>query len=249
MRAGLEKSISSLILQNQRKDVEFIIVDGLSIDGSDKVITKYGAYIDKILIEKDKGIFDAMNKGINLASGEYIYFLNSGDEFASNDVIRLVIKELENSKTDYQIYSGNVKVFRLGNSLGVLDLDPWIVHQSAFVKSSLMREFLFDPEYRIFGDLDLWTRLSVKNRYDFYKMDIDIANMELDGVGSDPEFTFKRLKDKCYYARKHKKYLNFIGSAVSEIIGYFVYIVFGRVFYFKKFSKNMQKIKVLIKNI
>ena len=76
MRAGLEKSIKSLISQDQNKYIEFIVVDGLSTDGSQDVIKQYKDHIDVIKIEKDTGIFHAMNKGVDLATGQYIYFLN-----------------------------------------------------------------------------------------------------------------------------------------------------------------------------
>ena len=98
MKDGLKKSIKSLMAQNLKGDIEYIVVDGASTDGSLEIIESYKNNIDKALVEKDNGIFDAMNKGIKLASGEYIYFLNSGDEFASENILKTIVEKIESTK-------------------------------------------------------------------------------------------------------------------------------------------------------
>jgi len=84
-------------------------------------------------------------------------------------------------------------------------------------------------------------------KYQFYKIDKIIANMEVDGIGSNPRFAFKRLKDKKHYAIKHKRYLNYIGSYVSETIGYTIFKIFGEKYYYYTYSKHMQTLKKVIK--
>ena len=247
MKDGLENSIKSLIAQNQRNDIEYIVVDGLSSDGSQDIIEKYAEYIDIIKIEKDFGIFDAMNKGIQLATGEYIYFLNSGDEFASDDVLKTVIQNINDTNSIYNIYAGDVATFRFGKYIGIANLYPWIVHQSAFVRTSLMKEYRFDSNLKIFGDLDFWRRLYEDKKYKYYKIDKIIANMELDGIGSNPRYIFKRLKDKKYYAKKHNDYSNLLAAYIIGILGFISFRLFGEKFYYHTFSKIMQNIKKIIR--
>ena len=248
MKQGLEKSIKSLISQNEKDSVEYIVIDGLSTDGSQDVIDQYRDYIDVVKIEKDMGIFDAMNKGIELATGEYVYFLNSGDEFASGDVLSMVMKEMRSDNSVNSIYSGDVATFRFGEFIGIANLYPWIAHQSAFVKATLMKEYKFDSKFKVFGDLDFWRRLDGDKKYEYKKINKVIASMELDGVGSNPRFILTRLKDKRYYAKKHRDYGRLLGSYVVGIFGYLVYIIFGEYVFHNVYSKNVQEVKGKIRS-
>ena len=169
MKSGLENSIKSLISQNQKNNIEYIVVDGLSSDGSQDVIEQYKGYIDVIKIEKDTGIFNAMNKGVELSTGEYIYFLNSGDEFTSNNVLKKVIEEINQDNSLHDVYSGDVATFRFGKYIGIANVSPWIAHQSAFVKTLLMKEYKFDSNFKIFGDLDFWRRLYNDKKFTYQK--------------------------------------------------------------------------------
>jgi acetyltransferase-like isoleucine patch superfamily enzyme len=247
MKDGLENSIKSLMSQNQEDNLEYIVVDGLSFDGSQDVIEQYKKHIDIIKIEKDTGIFDAMNKGIELATGEYIYFLNSGDEFASNDVLKSILHEIDSTQSNHAIISGDVATFRFGKYIGIANLHPWIVHQSAFVKTSLMKEYKFDANLKIFGDLDFWRRLHENKKYNFYKLDKVIANMEIDGIGSNPRFIFNRLKDKKYYAKKHKDYSNLFAAYIIGSLGFISFKLFGEEFYYHTFARIIQNIKKVIR--
>ena len=100
----IEKTIKSLLGQ-LNEEVEYIIVDGFSTDKTLEIIRKYEERIDKFISEKDLGIYDAMNKGINLSSGEYIFFLNAGD-ILNCDVINKILELLKKRKIDF-LY-GNV---------------------------------------------------------------------------------------------------------------------------------------------
>ena len=92
-RDGLRKTIESVVKQTY-KDFEYIIIDGGSTDGSVDVIKEYADKIDYWVSEPDKGIYNAMNKGIDVAKGEYCIFMNSGDVFFSNDVYNEVYEDL-----------------------------------------------------------------------------------------------------------------------------------------------------------
>ncbi|MFT4304483.1 MAG: glycosyltransferase, partial [Candidatus Woesearchaeota archaeon] len=95
----IEKTIKSVINQ-KNKNFEYIIIDGESSDDTLKIINKYKKFINKIISEKDNGIFEAMNKGIDFAKGDIIYFLNSDDFLLNNNIINKIQKIFEKNQLD-----------------------------------------------------------------------------------------------------------------------------------------------------
>ena len=83
----VERTIQSVISQGNRPEIEYIIIDGASQDGTLAIVEKYRANIDILVSEPDRGIYDAMNKGIQQATGDYLIFMNAGDSFASNHTL------------------------------------------------------------------------------------------------------------------------------------------------------------------
>ncbi|PCJ15895.1 MAG: glycosyl transferase [Candidatus Cloacimonadota bacterium] len=247
MKDGLEATIKSVLNQSEASNIEFIVIDGGSDDGSIEVIEKYKSKIDIIKIEGDKGIFDAMNKGINLSNGKYCYYLNSGDEFASNDVLEVVINTITETNSEYNIIHGSVATYRFNEYIGLSKSYPWLAHQSAFVKRDLLLDYRFDESLKIFGDLDLWTRLRKDGKYICYEVDKVIANMELDGIGSNPKYILFRLQDKFTFAKKHSDFGNFIETFVVAIVGYFVFKIFGEKFYYHHYISILERFKRIIK--
>ena len=95
--AGLQRTIDSVVCQTWH-DYEWIIIDGGSSDGSKELIEQYQEYITYWCSEPDKGIYNAMNKGIDHAHGDYLIFMNSGDAFASKKCIRKSVRESHHSR-------------------------------------------------------------------------------------------------------------------------------------------------------
>ena len=93
----LEDTIQSVITQTY-KNVEYIIVDGKSTDGTMDIVNRYREHIHTIVSEPDKGLYDAMNKGIDLATGDYLCFLNAGDELHEDDTLQLIVHSLNGEK-------------------------------------------------------------------------------------------------------------------------------------------------------
>lgn len=158
----LEKTILSVINQSC-KDYEYIIIDGNSTDNTVAIIRQYEKHLTSWLSETDNGIYDAMNKGIRLASGRWIIFMNSGDEFADSNVLQSVVDAtLNDDKSD--ILYGDIGV-RRGDELVLRTSIPpcnkqrmHFCHQAAFTKTILMKEMLFDTRYKMSADLHFFKR-------------------------------------------------------------------------------------------
>ena len=167
----IEKCINSVINQSY-KDIEYIIIDGNSSDNTKSIIQKYKNQIDILLSEKDNGIWDAMNKGINLATGDIIGFLNSDDVYYPN-AIQTVVDYFKNKQIDFLF--GTVKKYKLMHKY-----NPKIIKWSFgfytshsigfFIKLEKHKEIGIYNSKFLSADLDF-----------FYKM---IVNYKLKGVST-----------------------------------------------------------------
>ena len=162
---NIEKTIKSIISQKS-KNVEFVVIDGKSNDGTIKVINKYQNKIDKIIIEKDNGIYHAMNKGIKFSTGKYIGFCNSGD-LINKGGIKAIIKSLLNNTdvlfaTVKRHYLGKT-VIKSGFDLKRLNynFDFATSHSTGFyVKLKFHKTLgLYDTSFKCSSDYDFYYRL------------------------------------------------------------------------------------------
>jgi len=168
--AGIEKTILSIINQTYR-ELEYIIIDGGSTDGTIDIINKYKDRITRWLSEPDNGLYDAMNKGLSLASGDYVWFINSGDQVYATDTIDKMVRSSDIPPDIY--YGGTIVIDAEGNEIGDRRLKPphrlsWksfkkgmlVCHQSVVVRRSIAPEY--DLKYRIAADID-WIIRVTKN--------------------------------------------------------------------------------------
>jgi glycosyltransferase involved in cell wall biosynthesis len=108
-KKGLERTIKSVLCQ-RFTDFEFIVVDGVSSDGSQEFILEHQSKITKVIIEKDNGVYDAMNKGLAHATGKYIQFLNSGDSLKDEHALESIAKQVNGEDmiyTDVELLEGD----------------------------------------------------------------------------------------------------------------------------------------------
>ena len=162
----MRKTIESVISQTFT-DFEYIIIDGGSTDGSVEIIKQYADKITYWVSEPDKGIYNAMNKGILQAKGEYCQFLNSGDTLYSNtvlsDIFEINLAEDIIIGGTLNLFTDNTKILskgrvyahlRKGQSLTLFDLyGGAIPHQSSFIKCNLFNKYgLYDESYKIVSD-------------------------------------------------------------------------------------------------
>lgn len=162
----IERTILSVIaLKRAMKDVEYIIVDGDSTDRTIGVVSKYKEYIDRIISEPDKGIYDAMNKGVGFASGEWICFMNSGDMFYKPEALADLHSVFQQAVNKLVVYGnwimdfGKDKVPMKAEPIKLLQYRMVFNHQASFVKTAELRLHPFDLQYRIVADFNFFYHL------------------------------------------------------------------------------------------
>lgn len=163
----LENTILSVINQTY-KNIEYIVVDGASTDGTIDLINKYCEKIACFFSEPDNGIYDAMNKGIKLASGDYVYFLNAGDVLFDADVLRTIAYYLDGKSVYYgDAYTrdslGDIQGFRIGPFSKYRLARTNICHQAIFYPTEWISKDLYNLKYRLLADyvmnIKLWRRV------------------------------------------------------------------------------------------
>lgn len=182
-KIGLEKTIKSVLSQTY-KDIEYIIVDGGSTDGSREIIENYKENITWWCSESDSGVYNAMNKGIMHANGDYINFMNSGDCFYDDDVLSKIASFNPNADVLYgnwvRWYNSEKKTFSqapLKISVSFFFRGDNICHQAMFVRSTVHRVEKYNERFRILADWDLWQRLAMHNR-SFQLLPIIVCNFD-----------------------------------------------------------------------
>lgn len=207
------------ILGQTHNDYEVIIVDGASTDNTLEVIKNYRENFGRRLrwkSEADKGIYDAMNKGIDLARGEWLYFMGSDDSLYSNDVFEKISKEVRKNDLDViygsvmwgntgKVYDGRFSLFKL--------MRKNICHQAIFFKRSVFQRFgKYDLKYRVLADyvfnMQWFSDDSVKRKY----INMIIANYSLEGqssASSTPDEQFKKDRGKLMEKYFPKDYIAF----------------------------------------
>ncbi len=169
--ATIRDTIESVLSQSY-PDIEYIIVDGASSDGTMSIIKEYGDKIAKVVSETDRGIYDAMNKGICLASGGFIGMLNSDDVFASTDTISDLVKFLSSSVNLDGAYGDLLYVQKKNietviRSYSSKYFSPWQIrfglilpHPTLYVKPVLFKKMgLYKLNYRVAADFEMITRI------------------------------------------------------------------------------------------
>jgi glycosyltransferase involved in cell wall biosynthesis len=210
----IEKTITSVINQTY-PNLEYVIVDGGSDDGTLEIIKKYGSSISQWISEPDEGIYDAMNKGINLSSGDWLIFINSGDSFSDADVLEKIINilnEEKNTSGNTGLIYGNALVvneelgieYKLGKKIkGIRDFyfsfdkQP-VCHQAVLFYRSLFKEIgPYDRSYILLGDYEWFIRFfSGKRGYIAKYINADIVKFQMDGL------SFKMLEQALFEKKK-----------------------------------------------
>lgn len=178
------KTIKSI--QNQKyEDYEIIVVDGDSSDGTYEEILKKKKIFSKIIIEKDKGIYHAMNKGIIHSNGKWVMFLNSGDILYKSSTLKSIFdSKIDTADVIYSdtiISKNNFKYYSIGNELKKNTVVMPFCHQSSIVKRDLLIKNLFDLNFKLSADFNLYLKL-YNSKKSFRKIDTIISLVKGGGV-------------------------------------------------------------------
>lgn len=199
-------------------NIEYIVVDGLSNDGTMDVIQEYRSHISTLVSEKDKGIYDAMNKGLKLATGDYVLFLNSGDELFAKDTLSKVFA----AGADADIYYGETKLVNedreiLGDRRHACPEEfNWksfkygmnICHQAIYVKRSIAEPY--DMQYKLSADID-WVIRAAKKAQKIVNVKAYVAKYLVGGMSQQRHKQSLQERYEIF-----KKYYGFIPNLVNH---------------------------------
>ncbi len=191
----IKDAINSVLSQTY-KNIEYIIIDGESTDGTIEIVKSHGNKISKFISEKDKGLYDAMNKGIDLASGDVIGILNSDDFYIDNNVIEKVVNKFKDKKVD-SVFADLVfvKPDNLNKTVRYYDSSKcfpskfkyalYPAHPTFFVKKEIYEKYgLFKLDYKIAADFDIMSRFLYTNKISFSYLNEAIIKMRIGGVST-----------------------------------------------------------------
>ena len=244
----IEEAIKSVINQTY-KNFEYIIIDGGSTDNTIDKIIDHKDYIDKWISEKDKGIYHAMNKGINLSSGKFIGFLNS-DDFLYKNTLMTLAQAYKKKRFDYTLGSVDI-VNEVGKSLEKMRilknfeqnnkfyLRMPTAHQGFYISRDLINKIgLFDINFHLSADFDMVIR-AIKYSKNYFIFDHSVGGLRLGGKSS-----IKSFLENYVIMRKHNiHFLISIYATVISILKFTILKTFRHFFIFNKLLKIYQNFK------
>lgn len=221
----IEQTIQSVLSQSYT-NLEYIIVDGASTDGTVDIIRHYAAQDNRIrfVSEPDNGIYDAMNKGIQMATGDIIGLLNSNDYYES-EALENIVERIPPNESFYVVY-GMVRMLKGSNESMVLinnhsDLpERMILHPACFVSKEAYANYQYDTQYKSAADYDLFLRLYQDKRICFIPVYKIITNFRMGGMSAGVVSFLEtdRIKYKYGYLSKKAKIINAVGLRVKYFL-------------------------------
>ena len=191
----IKDAIDSVLAQTY-ENIEYIVVDGASTDGTIEIVKSYGDNIDRFVSEKDNGLYDAMNKGIRLATGDIVGILNSDDFYIDNDVITRIVKEFEEKQVD-SVFADLVfvKPENLDKIVRYYDSSHfapekfaygWMpAHPTFFVKREMYEKYgVFRTDLKIGADFDILARFLYTHKISYSYMKEVLVKMRMGGVST-----------------------------------------------------------------
>ncbi|MDX8338075.1 glycosyltransferase family 2 protein [Draconibacterium sp. IB214405] len=234
----IEQTIQSVLNQTY-KNIEYIIIDGASTDGTPEIIKRYEKDIDYWISEPDKGIYAAMNKGIIAATGEWINFMNAGDTLANRNTVESVFAKSYHEDADI-IYGSSYKILTSGEVLSVessedtnrLAFDPIYRHNASFVRRSIHKIYPFDLSKKKFG-----YALDFHSINTFYKKGYRFKKV--------PEYILYYIQEGVSFHPYKNIYYNFLISIDGK------FRIIALLIFFKKIirafiNRTLKRIKMLI---
>jgi glycosyltransferase involved in cell wall biosynthesis len=220
---GLEETINSVLAQTYPY-IEYIVIDGGSTDNSLEIINKYSKKITKWISEPDGGIYDAMNKGVAMGTGEWVIFMNAGDCFVNNEVVQDIFTP---SRKEVDLIYGNHKVLyedgfeRLQRAGNVCDLWKGMIfsHQAVFCRIDLVRRHSFSLTDPIGADFEMLFD-AYKSGARFFKSNVVVAKIRNQGLSD--KHRIRSLISHWRVVRRYKEDFQIIFFYTFFIIDMFV---------------------------
>ena len=214
---GLRATLQSVAEQKCR-DFEYVVVDGGSTDGSVDAIREKESLISKWVSEPDGGIYEAMNKGVSMASGDYVLFLNSADRLAGAQVVEKILPHL----IDKDYYVGGVERQERG---GVMVFPPktlrasylmmnYLPHQATFIRRQLLLDRPYQTKYRIAADWEQMVYELVVCGKSYELLDICVTLFDVQGISSVRSTNLEQQKEREAILHEH-----FSDIVVSDYVG------------------------------
>ena len=200
-KVGLQKTIDSVVCQTWH-DFEWIVIDGGSTDGSKELIEQYQQHFAYWCSEPDKGVYNAMNKGIDHAHGDYVNFMNSGDAFHDGEVLESIFgKELYGDILIGQVncVGKDLIVNRLDNggcNIGWKRVNEGFCHQGTFSRLKMLKVYPFDENLKIASDWKFWCQTIMLDNYSIQDLDMIVTDYDMTGISSNTENDALQLKER-----------------------------------------------------
>jgi glycosyltransferase len=205
--ATIEKAIRSVLEQNY-SDIEYIVIDGNSTDGTQTVIEQYGHQLAKYVSEPDKGMYDAINKGLTLATGEIVGLVHSDDELFDTNVIAKIVEQFQENNAIHVVYGDGIYVSnsqpnqivrnRIGGYFSIKKLKSgWLpLHPTVYIKrSEIQRLGNYSLDYKIASDTDFLLRYLYLHRLPVAYLNAYIIRMRVGGLSTSKSRAIEVLKE------------------------------------------------------
>lgn len=202
-RDGLSRTMDSVQMQSRNDYVlEYLVIDGGSSDGSVELARTRQAEIDVFVSEPDGGVYPAMNKGLNLATGEWAVFMNSGDCFATPDALSTVVRSARQGETPWLIYGDNISPRGLEPAAPLSRLRAGVIHACHQAMAFRVCDLRYEEKWRIYSDLDFviqyYKRFTAKA---FRYVQVPLSSIEESGLSATYPSQKRREKFGIVYER------------------------------------------------
>ena len=235
---GTTRNAIDSVLNQTYKNIEYIIIDGASTDGTVEIIKSYGDKITKFISEPDKGIYDAMNKGIALATGDVVGILNSDDFYIDEHIIEKIVNVFQEQEVNSMFADLIfVKPNNLQKTIRYYDSSKfspskfaygWMpAHPTFFVRRKVYEKYgVFKTDYKIAADYELLVRFLEKYKISYYYLPLPIIKMRIGGVStSGIKSNYILNKEIIRACKENDIYTNWfkvLSKYPSKIMGFFI---------------------------
>lgn len=230
-RANTIRNTIDSVLAQDYPNIEYIIIDGASTDDSVNLIKEYEDRITKFISEPDRGMYEALNKGIRIATGDIIGLMHSDDEFYDNQVISRIVEVFKKKNPDMLYANGlfvnaedTTRIIRRWISGKKSDSKlkrGWLpLHTTTYFQQDILEKYgLYNETYRIAADTEFLTRYMYKYKVKSYYLNEYVVKMKMGGASTDIKRVFTKWKEDIRVYKRHKlnPYITLPAKVISKI--------------------------------